>query len=253
MENKFKYIMDNCEKCKGKGYLFNISVDKNKELKTTADECECHKKMVQNCRLDKANVPIEYYNLDFKNDFMDKSGTIKKDIDKVLNNINDFYRKGQCLYLHGTNGNGKTFAAVEILKKACMEGYSIYYDWFPVIIDLYTKKGYKAYDEQREYDEIIEKADFLVVDELGKESENGAYTKSDICRFLEINILKKRSSKVTIIVSNLFGDIKTLGTNYSQSILSVMDHRFHPIHFQGTDYRRGTGKTQANVFFQENN
>ncbi len=251
MENKFKYIMDNCKKCGGKGYSFKRWVDENLELKTSADECECHKKMVQNCRLNNANIPIEYYDLDFKNDFIDKSGAIKPNIEKVLDNINDFYRKGQCLYFHGANGSGKTFAAVEILRKACMSGYSIYYDWFPLIIDLYTKKGYKIYEEQEKYDEIIKNSDFLVIDEFGKENESGAYNKIDVCRLLEINILKKRSSKVTIIISNLLGDIKTLGSTYNQSILSVMDHRFRSFHFQETDYRRGAGKIQANAFFQE--
>ena len=249
MDNKFLYIIKECKKCEGKGWRFKHWIEKG-ELRSNATKCECHERAVQHERLANANVPMEYYDLNYKEDFVDNSGTIKPKIMKVIDNIEEFYRKGQCLYLHGQNGNGKTFSAVEILRKASMQGYSIYYDWFPTMVDLYNKKGYKAYDEQREYDDIIKKTDFFVIDELGKESENGSYNKSDVNRLLEINILKKRSSKNTIIISNLL-DENTLKTTYSPSIFSVMSHKFYPIHFKGTDFRNAIGREVRNEFFQE--
>jgi hypothetical protein len=87
-----------------------------------------------------------------------------------------------------------------------------------------------ADEEKARYASIFSEVDFLVLDELGKEDAKADYNDRDfsVSRFLEINILKKRNLKPTIIITNMNG-MSEIKHKYGQFVNSMMSHRFQEL------------------------
>ncbi len=234
---EFSYIVEQCTKCSGKGYL-RPKIDGI--IQNTSTECECLKKMFAFIKFKESNIPLEYFNLSIDNFIIknEEKAKIKRVIEKISENTPEFLRNGMGLYIYGPAGTGKTMLATEIIKKAIFSGFSAHYDWFPILIDFFNRKGYEADKKKDELNNLFTSKDFLIIDELGKEI-NGAnsFTNDDICRFLEINILKKRSNKSTILISNIPNGIDGLHSRYGEFVTSVIKQRFHVQEFSGLDHR----------------
>jgi len=236
--NDFLYIMKHCKICKGKGYLYDehLSMRGEKEL-NKAKECGCLKQMKMYRKYKKANLLTNYYAFDFEKDFI-TAGPTKNTILSITKNLEEFKEMGYGLLLHGGKGTGKTMIATEILKAAVRQGYSAHYDFFPAIVDILSKRAFEAEKEKREYEQKLQSVDFLVLDELGKEfTGHKNFPRTDISRFLEINILKKRSNKTTILISNLSGGAEGIQKEYGQFVASVIKSKLHIINMEGTDFR----------------
>ena len=141
-------------------------------------------------------------------------------------------RVNLCLY--GANGTGKTFLSSLIVK----EGYRLRYKTALItmqgLIDLYFKPN----KTEEDWDKIkmIKEADFLVIDELGKEN----FTKSGS----NINLLEETlrnavtKGQVIIICTNLpLEGEGGLYHQYGASIKSLIDGSFVKLEFDNSDYR----------------
>ncbi len=238
MKNKFLYIKEQCKECGGKGYRWSGNrAYRGEQEKDVVEQCNCLKKMILYNYLDSANVPREYYGLnmdDFKETTVDKV-QLKKFVTSVIADPNRFFNEGRNIFFYGPNGTGKTMLAVEILKAAINNKHSIYYDFYPIICEEFSKKGYKADDVKERYDKIFSTVDFLVIDEMCKESD----CEDNLARrLLEIHILKKRGGKPTILLGNLY-DVnknteysidqarKAIGDRYGISALSMLGKNWH--------------------------
>jgi len=220
MRNKFLHIKEKCKVCGGKGYIWDprrsfLPGDDGKEADPT--QCDCLKNMMLYNTLDQANVPSEYYDLTIE-DFDDSKSVEKKEIKKFVSGIiadpKDFYNRGGNVFLYGPNGTGKTMLSIEILKAALHTKHSIHYEFYPIICETFSKKGYKADEVKEKYDNIFSNVDFLVIDEIGKETE---YSDQDTSRrLLEIHILKKRGGKPTIFLANMYNTKVKPPTPYSE-------------------------------------
>ena len=63
METKFGYIVKECTKCEGKGYIFSKKREfRGEREEPSAVQCECLKRAVNHHRYDAANIPREYFN-----------------------------------------------------------------------------------------------------------------------------------------------------------------------------------------------
>lgn len=232
-ENRFAHLITRCKvpNCQN-GLIIDASIrpflqDEEKPLV----QCECLRKSVLFTRLYEANVPQEFYDLNLEKDFETKGAPEKKKakefVKDIIGNIHEFYENGSSLLMYGSAGAGKSMLSVEILKKALEQKFSVYYDFFPSVVDAYKKKGYVADEEKAKYATIFSEVDFLVLDELGKEDAQADYNNRDFStsRFLEINILKKRNLKPTIFVTNMSG-MPEIQKKYGQFVNSMMGHRF---------------------------
>ena len=243
-KNRYAHLIARCKvpNCKN-GFIVdpNIRPFQESEEKPWA-QCECLKKSVMFTRLYEANVPQEYYDLNLEKDFDTKNAPdklkAKEFVKNILGDMRGFYDNGSSLMMYGSAGAGKTMLSVEILKKAVTEKFSIYYDFFPSVIDAYKKKGYVADEEKARYAAIFSEVDFLVLDELGKEDAQSDYNNRDFStsRFLEINILKKRNLKPTIIITNMNG-MPEIKQKYGQFVNSMMGHRFQELRVVSNDFR----------------
>lgn len=255
---EFSYLIKTCKVCNGKGYEFKIEKDESGLVipgkSTKSVECDCIKKAYQFALFKDAHIPSEYWGMSIKNFFKKPENLeVRKIMEKIMLDIRTFHQTGLGIFFYGGPGTGKSLLSVEILKKALKNELSGHYDWFPLIIDTFMKKGYTADAEKEAYNDIFEKKDILIIDEIGKETQDKNFTKQDIARILEINILKKRSNKTTILISNL-QNIEDLKSQYGIYVDSVIRHSFKTINLVGTDFRN---EGAVNQFFgsieKENN
>jgi DNA replication protein DnaC len=230
---KFQYIKDECAVCGGKGYLFNDDRKfVNGQEQDFAKQCDCMTKMVKYCKYDEANIPMEYFDLsldDFKETSVQQA-LAKRNVKAVIDNIDKYAREGKSLFIYGKKGTGKTMLAMEILKAAINKGHSVYYNFYPLVFHDFTKKGYEQDNIKAAYDKMFVSKDFLVLDELVKERDYfGASAEQNeemSKRFLEMNILKRRSSKSTIFISNIKNGLDDIQKYYGPYVASMISHKF---------------------------
>ncbi len=243
-KNRYAHLIARCQvpNCKN-GLIIDPNIRPFQEIEEKPlAQCECLKKSVLFTRLYEANVPQEYYDLNLERDFDTKNSPdklkAKEFVKNIIGGISGFYENGSSLMIYGSAGAGKSMLSVEILKKAVAQKFSIYYDFFPSVIDAYKKKGYVADEEKARYAAIFSEVDFLVLDELGKEDAASDYNNRDFStsRFLEINILKKRNLKPTIIITNMNG-MPEIKSKYGQFVNSMMGHRFQELRVVSNDFR----------------
>ncbi len=248
---EFAYLVKNCKICGSKGYLFPQQKENNLLVPALnkAHRCECIKKAYRYALFQDANIPREYHDLDIDSDFVDsdkESINIKRYVKIVKDNMLEFNEKGKNLFFFGKNGNGKTFVAIEMLKKALESGLTGYYESFRFISDAFQKKGF-SYDPKKQfYEKTFEKCQFLVIDDLCSPESIG-YIKEESAKILEINILKRRGNKNTIFISKTHNGLDDLETYYSPAVKSLVSN-FESKKFEGSDYRKKKTTNEQDKF-----
>lgn len=153
---------------------------------------------------------------------------------RYLSNLHLMYEDRVNLCLYGANGTGKTFLSSLIIKEAYRLRYKSAMITMQGLIDL----NFKQRKEEEDYQKIklIREADFLVIDELGKET----FTKSGS----NINLLEEAlrnavtRGQVVILCSNLpLEGEEGLYNQYGNSIKSLVNGSFVKLEFDNSDYR----------------
>jgi len=170
------------------------------------------------------NATIDQYNIDPE---------IKNIFSRYLDNLDQMYEDNVGLMLYGTNGSGKTYLASLVVKEA----YRLRYSSFRVTLQEFINLQFQKNDLdvfERLQDIIF--ADFLVIDEVGKEIA----PKSNFNVIVLEELLRQRetSGKPTILCTNLpLEGEGGLYQQYGKSIKSLIEGCFVKIKFTGKDFR----------------
>jgi DNA replication protein DnaC len=141
------------------------------------------------------------------------------------------YKNGYGLLFLGDNGTGKTLFISYLLGRAVHSGFSIYYTTLKRL-DLNIKRGFDDHAAGRRLREMLA-ADFLAIDELGKEHAKSAYLQSEL-----EDLLKSRydDGYPTLLASNL--GHSDLSQMYGSTIASMIDGRYEKVMLETGDYRQ---------------
>jgi DNA replication protein DnaC len=188
----------------------------------------------------KSNIPFGYVRSFMNEEMIEKKcreydpvrNCYSKPFDCHANLVNSYIDKldsavienGYSFFFYGANGGGKTHTALYILFKAIQLGMKGYYLPFRDLVTLYNKSEFLNEKDSRDLYRYIINCDFLVVDEVGKES---SVTDNLLGSFEQI--IKHRTSilKPTILVSNIDFPSEEEGflVRYGNSVAnSIMEH-----------------------------
>lgn len=186
------------------------------------------RKRVSSNGLIHAGIPRDYINFTLDDFEGDVSKTVAT---RYMSHIHDMFEDKQDLLLSGDNGTGKTMLASIILKHAYFHRYTIAMVTMSTLLELTFNQ--KHPDNQARLEEI-RKAQFLVIDELGK--ENFTATGSNKNLFENTLRVAHSSGQVLIICTNM--DVKGIGDEYGKSVSSIIDGTFGKLIFNDDDRRK---------------
>jgi DNA replication protein DnaC len=152
--------------------------------------------------------------------------------ENYMNYLEQMRKDNIGLILYGTNGSGKTFLSSLIIKDAYMKRYTS----FRITLQNYLNLQFKKDELSVEKKNAIIDCDFLVIDEVGKEtfSEN----LWNITVFEEMLRHRDSIGRPTIICTNLPLESKDgLYSQYGNSIRSLIEGNYAKVEFDGEDKR----------------
>jgi DNA replication protein DnaC len=180
--------------------------------------CQCH---YEDLYLT-ANIGKSYWDLTTEN--FDGHPKDLAGVEAYIDNLDKHYPKGTGMYIHGGNGAGKTTLALLILKHVlhstvpCSVLFAPFAD--VVILNSRIVGGFSDKEAEKAIN-YIKNVDFLVLDDIGKEFDNG----KDYTRATLNSILRYRDmwNKPTIYTSN--NPIEKLRAHYGDANYSIMEGR----------------------------
>lgn len=180
-------------------------------------------------------IPAEYIDCDIESYVNDEE---KKELyQKYIDNMDTMYEDRVCLANYGANGTGKTYLSCILIKEAYRRRYKSHITTLAHLIDLMFTPD--KTEEIRAELKCIRDAEFLVIDEVGKENFNKSL--SNIALLEETLRRAVVNGQVVILCTNLslqdIGDVKGLYSQYGKSIKSLVEGDFVKIKFDAKDFR----------------
>lgn len=183
-------------------------------------------------RMLKSGILEEFWDLDIK-DYRGKPEVVNV-LKDYMENLNNARTKGISLFLYGSNGTGKTFLGVEMLKEAIRQGYSAQFASLGGIIQALTDGWYDS-NKKLLYEKKIRDVDFLMIDDVGKEMR---VSKSGLTEVVFDNLIRYRTFRNKPMILTTNSDIESVENAYGKSIVSLLYGKFLPVKIVGQDYRK---------------
>lgn len=157
-----KYI-DPCQICRG-----SRVIEENFEGGIKYTKCVCVLKFNEVYSLVQANIPIHFHDsLDMPDDFKLENAANLGKLGKYGDKLSWALEKGAGLFIQGSNGAGKSYLGVAVLKKAIKEGYSAYFILLEDLINV-AYNSLNNMDMRTELYNFLTTVDFLMIDEIDK-------------------------------------------------------------------------------------
>jgi len=152
-------------------------------------------------------------------------------ISNYLNDIDAMKDSGKGLYIYGGHGTSKTTTAIIILRKAMEHFHTGYYLHFHELIEFVTS-SWKDETKKNFWEYIIQKIDFLVVDDIAR---NFKMNERESFVIDKLFVFRSNNNLPTILTTNLSTD--DMGNLLGESILSLFKENVHEVQFIGEDVR----------------
>jgi DNA replication protein DnaC len=185
-------------------------------------------------RYAKADIPIDYWLLAFKDFQGDKN--FKNLIKTKLADIDSVYDEGKSLAFVGNLGVGKTFAACSLLKMAIIKDYTAQYTTMSYIINNILSNDISTASYLKQLNEI----DFLAIDEFDERYVFPS-EKTEILfgSNLEYILRTRFQNKLpTILCSNTEDIDSVLSSEFSRAFKSLRSKYMDVVYVSGKDFRK---------------
>lgn len=187
-------------------------------------------KGITKAHLKDANIGQDYWECDFGN-YIGPQGP-KNIAINYLTTLEKVKDMGVGILFVGPNGPGKTTLAMIIMKYLARAGWDVYCTSLGEIVEQ-IQRGWK----QGEDSAIIERckrADFLLIDDVGKEHRG----QSGFVQTVFDNLIRFRVQHrlPTFLTSNLTK--AELEGTYGESVMSLLEGKLQPVTVAGKDVRR---------------
>ncbi|MCL2637633.1 MAG: ATP-binding protein [Oscillospiraceae bacterium] len=195
-----------CEKCRDTGVYQNR-------------RCSCFKEIAKRMAAEELNAssPIKLCDFDsFDLSFYADSFTI----DKMSRNFNfckhyaeNFHLPCDGIFMQGATGLGKTHLSLAIAKAVIAKGYSVIYGSSQKLLGAIVKENFGR-ESEVDSEQLLEKTDLLIIDDLGTEVDNKYYVS------VFYNLLNSRLSAGLPTVINTNSEVAQLKKHYGDAIVS---------------------------------
>lgn len=184
-----------------------------------------------------SNIPLEYWKLNMKDDFVGDKRLLEK-YNELTSDIKKCFVDGTSICFAGNHGTGKSLNSNCILKVACQKGYTSLYTTFQ---DILTVLMQAPNDEKFLARKELSMIDFLVIDELDPRFVTNDNVADLYARQLENIIRTRRSNKLpTFMITNSPNVVETFNGALKQSIESIFAGYMNMFVVLGTDFRKKT-------------
>ena len=208
----------------------SIKKESNKVNENITCDCRSQKKLAK--IYTRTNIPYEYWFKDL-DDYYGRDDH-KNEIEEYCNKINDYHRHAIGLFLWGKNGTGKTLLSICVLKYALKKKFECFFVSYSEIVSMFTST-WSSNSAKSAFEKNIEKSDFLVIDDLGKEYK----TNNNLAESILDKVIRYRR-RPTIITSNKnVEELKTLYQHtWGESLASLIYGKMINVQVMGRDYRK---------------
>ena len=181
-----------------------------------------------NCGIFESYHDVEYDKFSVKNEAW-------KYVGEYIKNLINAKNHGLGVFLYGTQGTGKTYLAIVILKEALRNGFSVRKTSLSQIIMMMTQGWYDDLTRTK-FEKEIKNVDFLLIDDIGKEYQAKGDTPLHIVAFDGVIRYRVERQKPTILTSN--HPPSELREMLGASITSILSEKVLPVEFSGPDFRK---------------
>lgn len=192
-----------------------------------------------------ANIGEDYWSCNFANfEGPLKAREVSK---KYLDNLGEMKEKGIGLLYVGPNGPGKTTLAMIVMKYLVRAGWNIYCTSLGEVVEN-IQRGWGNQDdgEASEFIRRCREADFLLIDDVGKEHRG----RTGFVQTVFDNLIRFRVQhrKPTFLTTNFTKS--ELENTYGESAMSLLEGKVLPITVDGKDHRRTILKSEARALLK---
>jgi DNA replication protein DnaC len=224
-----------CPVCSGSGVIIDNPADPTPKGK----DCECVERWKRIHQLIRAGIPYEYRNVTSFDFSGIKNKTGIKSVQAYADNLERAREHGLSMFLTGDVDAGKTTAGCYIAIRAIQDGWPVFYTVLEKLagcwLEAVTSGGE---DRKRANTELsyIEQVDFLIIDEMGKESgKDGGHVRTQLDTLLRGRIA---NGLPFICISQL--DIEGIQQKYGKPLASLFTERVRHLTFIREGFRPKT-------------
>lgn len=225
-------LVESCRRCGGTGKIARQNPDDPDDPFRPIERCVCLDEVALRCKLAEGNVPEEFWSVE-RIQFEFNISCLKR-IQAYCRNLQEARADGHGFVLCGENGAGKTSMATLILLSALRAGFSIGYLTTQEYLSTIIPASHDA--ELADWFRQVQTADFLVLDELGKESRKEGEGSEFWLASLD-SLIRQRCQNLrpTILISNFPAyQVKKV---YGDSFASILASRTEYLTFEPGDFR----------------
>lgn len=196
----------------------------------------------------RANIGQDYWECTFQN--YAGPDNAKKAAVKYLQKLHEMKDDGVGMLLTGPNGPGKTTIAMVVMKYLVRARWDVYCTSLGEIIER-IQAGWKSKDPDtdpsRDFVDRCRNADFLFIDDVGKEHRG----QSGFVQTVFDNLIRFRvQHRLPIFLTTNLTKSELEGT-YGESVMSLLEGKLLPITVIGDDHRKTVQKQKNRTTINE--